>query len=149
MAEPRASSFLLLVKTNIPFFLQGLFSVAQKTVERLNLSDNAVPHNKGLTRKEEPTRAPTPDKLDRALRDEANKSREDGHVKPYPLTEEEATPNTPQSEYNIHETGRGEEETRTESDHESRTYRDAVEKNNQKEGTSSDYNRLVSRARKR
>ena len=42
--------------------------------------------NKDLTRKEEPTKAPTPDKLDRSARTSAEE------VKPYPLTEEEATP---------------------------------------------------------
>lgn len=43
--------------------------------------------NKDLTRKEEPTKAPTPDKLDRSAR-----LSEKDEVKPYPLTEEEATP---------------------------------------------------------
>ena len=46
--------------------------------------------NKDLTRKEEPTKAPTPDKLDRAARGPAAPSDD---TKPYPLTEEEATPN--------------------------------------------------------
>lgn len=41
--------------------------------------------NKDLIRKEEPTKAPTPDKLDRSARTPEEH-------KPYPLTEEEATP---------------------------------------------------------
>jgi hypothetical protein len=47
--------------------------------------------NKDMARREEPTKAPTPDKLDRSLR-------EKWRAKPYPLTEEEATPNTPATE---------------------------------------------------
>jgi hypothetical protein len=46
--------------------------------------------NKDMLRKEEPTVAPTPDKFDRSLKDKNDD-------KPYPLTEEEATPNTPSS----------------------------------------------------
>jgi len=49
------------------------------------------PENKDMIRMEETTKAPTPDKLDRSLKD-----KNDG--KPYPLTEEEATPNSPQSQ---------------------------------------------------
>ena len=57
------------------------------------------PENKDQTRKEEPTKAPTPDKLDRAGKEESstNPDREKDK-KPYPLTEEEATPNTPKSQ---------------------------------------------------
>ncbi len=54
------------------------------------MSKENKPENKDLTRKEEPTTAPTPDKLDRAAR-----TPDKG---PYPLTEEEATPSTPRSE---------------------------------------------------
>jgi len=64
------------------------------------LSDTDKFENKDMRRKEEPTKAVTPDKLDRSLRDEEIRTG-DGHVKPYPLTEEEATPNTPRSEENI------------------------------------------------
>jgi len=49
------------------------------------------PGNEHMNRKEEPTKAPTPDKLDRSMKDHKDR-------KPYPLTEEEATPNTPKSE---------------------------------------------------
>jgi hypothetical protein len=63
----------------------------------LNLTNTDKPENKDMTRKEEPTKAVTPDKLDRSLRDEEMKTG-DGHLKPYPLTEEEATPNIPRSE---------------------------------------------------
>jgi hypothetical protein len=49
----------------------------------------APKENKDLARKEEPTNAPTPDKLDRSARDPASSP---DNVKPYPLTEEEATP---------------------------------------------------------
>jgi hypothetical protein len=44
-----------------------------------------------MLRKEELTVAPTPDKFDRSLKDKNDH-------KPYPLTEEEATPNTPLSQ---------------------------------------------------
>jgi hypothetical protein len=47
--------------------------------------------NKDLTRKEEQTKAPTPDKLDRSLKEKKD-------TEPYPLTEEEATPNIPKSQ---------------------------------------------------
>ncbi|MGH2637739.1 MAG: hypothetical protein ACRDF4_00390 [Rhabdochlamydiaceae bacterium] len=53
--------------------------------------------NKKMTRKEEPTLAPTPDKLDRAAKEPASIFRKQ-REKPYPLTEEEATPSTPKSE---------------------------------------------------
>jgi hypothetical protein len=52
--------------------------------------------NEEMARKEEPTRAPTPDKLDRSAR--SVKTSVGKRPKPYPLTEEEATPNTPDSE---------------------------------------------------
>jgi hypothetical protein len=51
----------------------------------------AKPENEHMNRQEESTKAPTPDKLDRTMK-EKNDS------KPYPLTEEEATPNTPKSQ---------------------------------------------------
>ena len=50
------------------------------------------PENEHMNRREEPTKAPTPDKLDRSMK-------VDGDSKPYPLTEEEATPNTPKSQH--------------------------------------------------
>jgi hypothetical protein len=74
------------------------------------LAVDGKPENKDLARKEEPTVAPTPDKLDRSPRGRARRSDDDdggsssslrgrtGAAKPYPLTEEEATPNVPQSE---------------------------------------------------
>ena len=53
--------------------------------------------NSKMTRKEEPTLAPTPDKLDRSQRapgrGERESNKENASKKPYPLTEEEATPN--------------------------------------------------------
>jgi hypothetical protein len=55
------------------------------------LNEDEVPENHQMNRREEPTKAPTPDKMDRSM-----KARKDG--KPYPLTEEEATPNTPMSQ---------------------------------------------------
>ncbi len=55
------------------------------------MSGSKKPENKHMNRKEEPTKAPTPDKLDRSMK-------EKGDPKPYPLTEEEATPNTPESQ---------------------------------------------------
>jgi hypothetical protein len=83
--------------------------------------ENKKPENKDLTRKEEPTIAPTPDKLDRAAR-----TPDKG---PYPLTEEEATPSTPRSEQKVTAEIRNEE--------------------NNKEETNDDYNRFVSHPRKR
>jgi hypothetical protein len=79
------------------------------------------PENKDLTRKEEPTAAPTPDKLDRAAR-----GPEKG---PYPLTEEEATPNTPRSEQKVTD--------------------ESANDKDEKNGTAEDYNRFVSHQRKR
>jgi hypothetical protein len=55
------------------------------------MKKNDVPENHQMNRREEPTKAPTPDKMDRST-----KGREER--KPYPLTEEEATPNTPMSQ---------------------------------------------------
>lgn len=49
-----------------------------------------TPRNEHMNRKEEPTKALTPDKLDRSMKENSNS-------KPYPLTEEEDTPNTPKS----------------------------------------------------
>jgi hypothetical protein len=56
--------------------------------------------NEDMVRKEEKTKAPTPDKLDRSPRERPNKimDRLGKKAKPYPLTEEEATPNAPLSE---------------------------------------------------
>jgi hypothetical protein len=85
--------------------------------------------NKDMARKEEPTKAPTPDKLDRAMRENTKKISKD--PKPYPLTEEEATPSTPKSE-------RANASTKS-----SKT------KKNIKETTASDYNKLVSHPRPR
>ncbi len=53
--------------------------------------DSNKPGNEHMNRKEELTKAPTPDKLDCSMKDHKDR-------KPYPLTEEEATPNTPQSQ---------------------------------------------------
>ncbi len=57
-----------------------------------SVSDTSVkPENEHMNRKEEPTKAPTPDKLDRSMKGAKDR-------KPYPLTEEEATPNIPGSQ---------------------------------------------------
>jgi hypothetical protein len=98
------------------------------------------PSNKHMARKEEPTKAPTPDKLDRSPRDKKNKTPE-GEIKPYPLTEEEATPNTPRSE----------QSTSTEKDHTSgKVAVDTKKKRmDDDDDVARDYNRLVSHPRKR
>jgi hypothetical protein len=56
--------------------------------------------NADMVRGEEKTKAPTPDKLDRSPREKPDKlsDRLGRKQKPYPLTEEEATPNSPSSE---------------------------------------------------
>ena len=53
--------------------------------------------NAGLTRKEEQTKAPTPDKFDRSTRKNHANPLVGKKRNPYPLTEEEATPSTPKS----------------------------------------------------
>jgi hypothetical protein len=54
--------------------------------------------NDEMTRKEEHTKAPTPDKLDRSSVEREANANTDKKKSPYPLTEEEATPTTPKSE---------------------------------------------------
>jgi hypothetical protein len=54
------------------------------------------PGNRQIDRKEEPTKALTPDKMDRSMK-------ERGDQKPYPLTEEEATPNVSGSQKRANE----------------------------------------------
>jgi hypothetical protein len=103
----------------------------------LSLNNGGKPENKDMTRKEEPTGAPTPDKLDRSLREDGNKT--DGEVKPYPLTEEEATPNTPKSE-----------ETRADKVYSKTSAKESKDtRKNQGKETASDYNKLVHHPRKR
>jgi len=53
--------------------------------------------NGGLTRSEEQTKAPTPDKFDRSTRENHVNPFAGKRQNPYPLTEEEATPTTPKS----------------------------------------------------
>jgi hypothetical protein len=55
------------------------------------VSQKRKPNNKEMVRGEEPTKSPTPDKLDRSMK-------EKGDNRPYPLTEEEATPNVSKSQ---------------------------------------------------
>jgi hypothetical protein len=54
--------------------------------------------NEDLTRKEENTKAPTPDKMDRSSRGKNQNPLSGKKKNPYPLTEEEATPNIPKSQ---------------------------------------------------
>lgn len=54
-------------------------------------SKKEKPENSDMDRGEEPTKSLTPDKMDRSIRDKSEK-------KPYPLTEEEATPNVSSSQ---------------------------------------------------
>jgi hypothetical protein len=98
-----------------------------------------------MTRNEEPTRAPTPDKLDRSSRDKANKTG-DGEVKPYPLTEEEATPNTPHSEEN-HSNKLEEKRDYVASANNSKVAKEPTKR--LRDDPISDYNKLVSRPRER
>ncbi|MFI5420866.1 MAG: hypothetical protein ACHQ1H_07850 [Nitrososphaerales archaeon] len=54
--------------------------------------------NDEMTRKEESTKAPTPDKLDRSSVEREADANTGKKKSQYPLTEEEATPTTPKSE---------------------------------------------------
>ncbi len=106
-------------------------------VGELFLADaNENPENKDFVRSEEPTKAVTPDKLDRSLREPAKKS-----SKPCPLTEEKATPNTPRSEKE-RQSGR---QSRTKRIPRTGGY---DSRGKRKEDPVADYNRLVHHPRK-
>jgi hypothetical protein len=106
------------------------------------LNSDAKPENKDMTRKEELTKAPTPDKLDRSMRDQSNKTG-DGDMKPYPLTEEEATPNTPKSD-------EAPFEKQVEVPNDSISSSESSQDTNQNEGdVTSDHNKCDSHPRKR
>lgn len=100
------------------------------------MADN-IPQNKDHVRKEEPTLSATPDKLDRSLRDSENKA--DGEIKPYPLTEEEATPNTPRSERNLG--------NKLPTEKTSKRPTRSLDSSNEEKDVQSDYNKLVSHPR--
>ena len=105
-----------------------------------------APLNRDMTRKEEPTVAPTPDKLDRSLRGPKNKTA-DNDTNPYPLTEEEATPNTPRSEMLGQSAAKPTDAPRTNKPEE--LIKESENKNGKKEDTASGYNKFVSHPRHR
>lgn len=94
----------------------------------------ASKNNEDMARREEPTKALTPDKLDRSVRPRDQKSSK----KPYPLTEEEATPSTPSSEV---------AKPSTQSPSRVSSVRRKDKKSSKK--TASDYNKFVAHARQR
>ncbi|HZW55316.1 MAG TPA: hypothetical protein VFF30_03425 [Nitrososphaerales archaeon] len=132
-----------------------------------------IPENAEMTRREEPTRAPTPDKFDRSTRARPSSahSREIGVAKwkgnasenPYPFTEEEATPITPRSEQqNIHrqESGGGnrrrsssnnndKHQLRTDSSSKYGTRKKEKKKEGKRERTIRDYNKYVAHEERR
>lgn len=87
-----------------------------------------------MVRGEQPTKALTPDKLDRSMRAKPNR-------KPYPLTEEEATPDSPRTERAGKDASKVPRNVRTSSQDKSPRSRTKVKKGI-KEKTSSDYNKL-------
>jgi hypothetical protein len=102
----------------------------------LYLSENPERENRNMTRKEEPTKATTPDKIDRSLHDDEVRTG-DGDMNPYPLTEEEPTPNTPKSEQVFEKESEEEGSPRNSSG-------SRESKKNEKGKVSEDYNKLVS-----
>ena len=101
-----------------------------------------------MTRKEEPTVAPTPDKLDRSLRSPKNETT-GNDVNPYPLTEEEATPNTPMSEMNSQSTTVKTTTNTPRTNKPEELNKERENKDAEKDDVASSYNKLVSHPRHR